>query len=353
MASVDRVCPRSALLALLVLLLAFTAAGCGRQSADEAARQAGTDTVAADTGAFDLGDGEEEQGGTGAFGDALSGRIRADGSSTVGPFLSLAAERFGRDNPDVKVTVGVSGTGGGFERFCRGETDLSTASRPIKDEEEAACRKKGVEYAELAVSNDALSVIVNPANDWVDCLTVEQLRRIWEPDSEIDAWNEVESRYPDVDLKLFGAGTDSGTFDYFTDAIVGEEGKSRADYSATEDDNVTVRGVAGEKGALGYLGFSYFEQNQGKLKAVEIDGGNGCVAPSVETVQGGSYTPLGRPLFVYVKKSVLERLEVETFLQYIVENETALARGALFVPLTEDQLQETQTALEQALSGIG
>jgi phosphate transport system substrate-binding protein len=276
------------------------------------------------------------------------GTIRADGSSTVGPLTTAAAERFQNENEDVRATVGISGTGGGFERFCRGETDLSNASRPIDDEEKEVCSGAGIEYVELVVANDALTVVVNPENDWTTCLTVEQLKKIWEPGSKVDSWNDVDPSFPDEKMTLFGAGTDSGTFDYFTDEINGEEGASRSDYSATEDDNVTVRGVAGEKGGLGYFGFSYFEENQGQVKAVEIDSGDGCVAPSVETAQSGEYKPLSRPLFVYAKATSLERQEVRDFLTYMLDNATEISEAAQFVPPTDEQLTESRSALEAA-----
>ena len=318
--------PRSALLHLPVLALA--AAGCG-----------GDDDSAGGTG------------GTGGGGE-LSGRIQADGSSTVGPFTTRAAERFQQENSGVQVTVGVSGTGGGFERFCAGETDLSNASRPIKDEEIASCEENGVEYVEFQVANDALTIVVNKENDWADCLTVEQLNAIWKPGSEIDNWSQVpDADFPDQDMKLFGAGTDSGTFDYFTDEINGEEGASRSDYSATEDDNVTVQGVSGDEGAMGYFGFSYFEENQDSLKALEIDGGEGCVAPSVETAQDGSYTPLSRPLFVYAKTESFAKPEIEAFIGYTLENAASIAEEADYVPLTDEQVQEQQAAFEDAKAG--
>jgi phosphate transport system substrate-binding protein len=282
-------------------------------------------------------------------GSDLSGRIEADGSSTVGPYTTAAAERFQQQNSGVQITVGVSGTGGGFERFCRGETDLSNASRPIKDEEAAACKAKGIDYIEFQVANDALTVVVNKDNDWVTCLTTEQLKTIWGPGSKVSSWNQIDPSFPDQELKLFGPGTDSGTFDYFTGVINGEEGASRSDYAASEDDNTIVTGVSGEKGGLGYFGFSYFEENQDKLKAVEIDGGDGCIAPSVETAQDGSYKPLSRPLFIYVKEDSLQRPEVEGFLRYILDNETAIADAAQFVPLTDEQLTKAKADLEAAL----
>jgi phosphate transport system substrate-binding protein len=205
------------------------------------------------------GGGDDESAATTEQGQQqLSGRIQADGSSTVGPFTTLAAERFQASSPNVRVTVGISGTGGGFERFCAGETDLSDASRPIEDDEQARCEQNGVDYVEFQVANDALTVVANTDNDWVDCLTVDELEKIWEPGSKIKNWSHVRKGFPDVPVELFGPGTDSGTFDYFTDVINGEEGASRADYTASEDDNVLVRGVAGSKGGLGYFGFSYF-----------------------------------------------------------------------------------------------
>jgi phosphate transport system substrate-binding protein len=313
-------------LAVLTMLLALALAGCGSQ------REAGSD------------DDENE---TTAQSD-LSGRIEADGSSTVGPYTTAAAERFRRSNSDVRITVGVSGTGGGFERFCAGETDLSNASRAIKDEEKEACEAEGVEYVEFHIANDALTVVVNPENGWANCLTVAELNNVWEPGSKVNNWSQIRAGFPDERLRLFGAGTDSGTFDYFTDVINGEEGASRSDYSATEDDNVTVEGVSGNRGAMGYFGLSYFEQNQDSLKALEIDGGDGCVAPSVETAQSGDYKPLSRPLFIYAKRESFERPEVEAFIQFILDNEAEIAEAAQFVPLTDEQLEKAKSDFEAA-----
>jgi phosphate transport system substrate-binding protein len=321
-------------LAATLALLAVVGAGCGHERPSHAAP---TTT-------------QSEEEAIGGFEDeALSGRIQADGSSTVAPLVTLAAERFRKQEPGVKITVGVSGTGGGFERFCAGETDLSNASRPIEDGEKTACQKKRIAYRELQVANDGLSVVVSPDNDWVDCLTVEQLKKVWEPGSKVDSWKDVDPSFPDEHIELFGPGTDSGTFDYFTGAIVGEEGASRSDYSATEDDNVIVNGVSGGDGALGYIGLSYVEQNKGRLKAIGVDGGDGCVEPSAKTVQDGSYKPLSRPLFVYVAADALEeRLEVSSFLTFLLENQDSLARSALFVPLTEEQATKSLTAVEGA-----
>lgn len=281
----------------------------------------------------------------------LSGRIQVDGSSTVAPYATAAAEGFRRNNPRVQVTVGVSGTGGGFERFCAGETDLSNASRAIEDDEKAACAAKGIEYVEFQVANDALTVVVNSENDWVDCLTVPQLKQIWDTGSKVKSWRDLDPSFPDVSMKLYGAGTDSGTFDYFTGAINGEEGRSRSDYSATEDDNVTVQGVSGDQGALGYFGLSYYEQNKDQLKALEVDGGDGCVAPSVETAQDGTYQPLSRPLFIYAKKASFERPEVHAFIEFILDNEQDIAEAAQFVPLTDEQLTKAKSDLDAASTG--
>jgi len=276
--------------------------------------------------------------------------ILADGSSTVAPFTTRAAEDFKSEIPDVNVTVGISGTSGGFDRFCAGETDLSNASRPIKAAEQQLCAEAGIEYVELPVANDALTVVVNPENDWATCLTVDQLKAIWAPSSKVDSWRDVDPTFPDEPLRLYGPGTDSGTFDYFTDVIVGEEGESRPDYQASEDDNVTVEGVSGDKGALGYFGFSYFEENQDRLKAGEVDGGSGCVAPSVDSAQDGTYAPLSRPLFVYAKTSSLERPEVAEFLHYMIDNGAEIAEQAEFVPATSEQLDDAKTRLDEALS---
>jgi phosphate transport system substrate-binding protein len=326
-------------LAVLVALLALLAAGCGRERPSDAAP---SETLS------------EEEATEGFEEEALSGRVKADGSSTVAPLVSLAAERFRKQEPGVKVTVGVSGTGGGFERFCAGETDLSNASRAIKDEEKDACAKKGIRFRELQAANDGLTVVVHPDNDWVECLTVDQLRKIWEPGSKVKSWKDVDDSFPDEDLRLFGPGTDSGTFDYFTEAIVGEEGASRSDYSATEDDNVIVNGVSSSEGGLGYLGLSYVEQNEGKLKPVQIDGGDGCVEPTMETVQDGSYKPLSRPLFVYAAVDALEeKLQVSSFLEFLLDNQASLARGALFVPLTDEQVARSRTVLEGAGIDVG
>jgi phosphate transport system substrate-binding protein len=284
-------------------------------------------------------------------GPQVSGRVTADGSSTVGPYTQAAAERFERANRGAQVVVGVSGTGGGFERFCKGETDLSNASRPIKLKEAAACQRNGVQYIQFLVANDGLSVVVNKSNTWISCITPAELKKIWDKGSKVDNWNEVRSSFPNVPLKLFGAGTDSGTFDFFTEKINGKSGQSRSDYVATEDDNVTVRGVAGERGGLGYFGLSYYTENKGKLKVLKIHNGRRCVTPTVATVQAGSYKPLGRPLFVYAKKASFRRGVVRAFIRFMIANEASIARTARFVPLTKAQLAKAKRQYNNAVAG--
>ena len=300
-------------------------------------------------GVISCGDDDDNDGGGGSSGGGgnLSGTIKIDGSSTVAPLSEAAAELFQAENPDVRVTVGTSGTGGGFEKFCAGETDISDASRAIEDDEIALCKKEGIKYEEIQVANDGLAVIVNPANDFANCLTVNEVKKIYDKGSEVNNWSQVNPDFKDVEMELFGAGTDSGTFDYFTEAINGEEGRSRSDYNATEDDNVTIQGVSGADGGVGYLGLSYVEQNEGKVKAVEIDGGDGCVGPSSETVQDASYKPLSRPLFVYPSAKALQRPEVQAFVEFYLENAQPIADQALFVGLTEAQLTESQDKVAQ------
>jgi len=273
---------------------------------------------------------------------ALSGTITADGSSTVGPYTTAAAEGFQKLHKKVRITVGISGTGGGFERFCKDETDLSNASRPMKQKEAAVCRENAVRYIAFLVANDGLSVVVNKQNTWANCLTTSELKKIWEPGSKVGNWKDVRPGFPDQSLKLFGPGTDSGTFDYFTEAINGKSRASRSDYQASEDDNVLVQGVAGEKGGLGYFGYSYFLENQDKLKLLAIDGGNGCVKPSVGTVQARTYKPLARPLFIYAKAESFTRPEVQGFIKYMIDNEVAIAKKAGFISLTKAQRKKSR-----------
>jgi phosphate transport system substrate-binding protein len=289
---------------------------------------------------------DDTTGGGSSSGGDLSGSIRIDGSSTVAPLTEAVAEAFQSENPDVRVTVGTSGTGGGFEKFCAGETDISDASRAIEPEEVQACKKDGIDFEEVRVATDALTVVVNPENP-VTCLTVEQLNAIWGPDSKIDNWGDVPDLKEefDEDLQLFGPGTDSGTFDYFTEEINGEEGASRKDYNNVgEDDNATVTGVSGAPGGMGYFGYSFYQENEGTLKALEVDGGKGCVAPSAETAQNDEYVPLSRPLFIYPSASALAKPEVKAFVDYYLENVNEVAEGVGYIPLTEEQLTESQDA---------
>jgi phosphate transport system substrate-binding protein len=280
---------------------------------------------------------------------ALRGTITADGSSTVGPYAIAAAEGFQKRNPAARVTVGISGTGGGFERFCRNETDLSNASRPMKNSEAILCRDAGVTWVAFTVANDGLSVVVNKANTWVDCLTTAELKAIWNTGSKVNNWKDIRSSFPDVPLKLFGPGTDSGTFDFFTEKINGKAKASRSDYLATEDDNVIVNGVEGERGGMGYFGFSYYEENAAKLKLVKVDAGSGCIAPSVRTVQNTTYRPLSRPLFIYAKRSSFKRPVVAGYFGYIFNNEKAIAKKAGFIALTDRQLRKARYQYLQAL----
>lgn len=271
--------------------------------------------------------------------DELSGKVSADGSSTVGPITSVAAELYAGEQPNVKVSVSERGTSGGFERLCAGEVDIADASRPIKDTEKKACEDNGITYTELLIANDALTVVVNKNNDFVDCLTVDQLKKIWDKDSPVKNWNDVDSSFPNKQITLFGPGTASGTFQYFTKEINGEENRSRTDYTASEKDGPLVQGVAGDEGGLGYFGFSYYEENQDKLKAVKIDDGDGCVEPSVKTAQDGTYKPLSRPLFIYVSSNAAERKEVDDFVKFYVDNIDDITEEAKFVPLTDEQKQ--------------
>ena len=272
--------------------------------------------------------------------------VDVDGSSTVFRISQLAAEEFRVNNPGIQIPIGISGTGGGFERFTRGETDISNASRPIKDSERAAAAANGVEFIELTVANDGIAVVTHTDTTFVECLTVEQLKATWEPDSDVERWNQVDSSFPDNRLTLYGPDRDSGTFDYFTDEVVGEEGLSRSDYSASSNDNVLVQGVSSQPGTLGYFGFAYYLENRGSLNLIEVDNGDGCVEPSVETIGTGSYAPLSRPLFIYVNRASLEREEVNSFVHYYLDNAATLATGSGYVPLPE-----ADYAIEQAELG--
>lgn len=279
----------------------------------------------------------------------VSGEVVVDGSSTVQPLTAAAGELFGEENSGVNVSVGTSGTGGGFEKFCNDETDISNASRPIKPDEEAKiCEKNGVEFTELRVATDALTVVVSKDNDFIECLTTDELKTLWAPDSEgkVTTWDQVNPDFPKEKIELYGPGTDSGTFDYFTDEINGEEGASRSDYNASEDDNVIVNGVSGSANALGYFGYTYFEENADKLKAVQVDSGDGCVAPSAEAAADGTYTPLARPLFIYVKNSsYADKAQVAAFVDYYVGADAEIAKAAQYIALNDEQRTELESAL--------
>jgi len=265
--------------------------------------------------------------------------IQIDGSSTVFPVTEAVAEEFQKAKKGkVKVTVGIAGTGGGFKKFCRAETDISNASRPILKSEIEDCKKSGVQFIELPVAYDALTVIVNPKNDWVKSLTVPDLKKMWEPSAQgkVSSWNQVRAEWPNNPLKLFGPGADSGTFDYFTEAIVGKAKSSRGDFTASEDDNVLVQGVANDRNALGYFGFAYYIENQNKLKAVAIDGGKGAIGPSPKTVEDGTYQPLARPIFIYVsKKSLDSKPEVKEFVDFYLKNAAKLVKDVKYVALPQ------------------
>lgn len=312
--------------------------------------------VIAVSGAFALGSaacGSSSDSGSstgGASGASRSGTIKIDGSSTVFPFAQAAAERYKGQNPDVDIAVGESGTGGGFEKFCAGEIDISNASRPIDAKAEGPlCEKKGVEYAEVQVANDGIAIVTNKDLK-IDCLTVDQLKKLWGSASKVSRYNELAPSFPDQEVALFGPGTDSGTFDFFTEIINGKKGDTRRDYSPSEDDNVTVQGVSGDKGGLGYFGFSYYEDNADKLNLVKVDGGDGCVEPSKQAIQDGTYKPLARPLFMYPAKKSIARAEVKGFLDNVLADEPAIAEASRIVPLTAEQLKKAKAELARAES---
>ncbi len=299
--------------------------------------------------------GSDDDSGSGGSTTGLSGDISIDGSSTVGPLTEAIAEQFNADNPDVHVAVGTSGTGGGFEKFCAGETDISDASREIEDDEAKACQAKGIGYEGIQVANDALTVAINPDNP-VKCMTIDQLKSVWEPKSSIDSWSQIQGLQPsfDEDLALYSPGTDSGTFDFFTDKINGEEGAQRTAgvNDIGEDDNATVTGVSGAKGGMGYFGYSFFKENEDKVKALEIDGGNGCVAPAPASAQDGSYY-LSRPLFVYPSDKALQNPTVDAFLTFYLDNINAIAEQIGFIPMTDEQLSKSKSQLESLTGGGG
>jgi len=267
----------------------------------------------------------------------LSGTVKIDGSSTVFPITEAVAEEFRSVAPDIKVTIGVSGTGGGFKKFSRNETDINDASRPIKEKEIKACKESNVSYINLSVAYDGLAVVTNPENDWVESFTIEELKKIWEPEAQgtITRWNQVNPAWPDEEIHLFGPGVASGTYDYFTEVIVGESGSSRGDFTASEDDHVLVQGVATDKYAIGFFGLAYFEENKDKLKLAAIDNGNGPVKPNLETVGNGTYSPLSRPLFIYINNVAAQKEEVKAFVNFYLEQAPVLSQDAGYIPLPD------------------
>lgn len=289
--------------------------------------------------------------GCGGGASSESQSIRVDGSSTVFPISMAVAEEFRTDHPRVKVPVRASGTGGGMKQFSVGEIDICNASREMTESEKEICDKNKVEYIALKVAFDGLAVVVNPANDWCDCLTVEQLKSIWRPESDgtVTKWSDINPDWPDEELKLYGPGTDSGTFDYFTEVVCGEARASRADYTASENDNALVRGVVADKGALGYFGIAYYSENKDELKLLSVDSGEGCITPSEATVRDGTYEPLARPLLIYVNKKSLERPEVAEFVKFYLDNAAKQSAEVGYVPVTDEVAAENQELLSESL----
>lgn len=284
----------------------------------------------------------------------LSGEIRIDGSSTVYPITEAVAEEFLAEQPKVQVTIGVSGTGGGFKKFGRGETDISDASRPIKEKEIELCNENNISYVDLSVAYDGLAVLINPENNWVDYFTVEELKKLWEPSAQgvIMKWNQIRPEWPDEEIHLFGPGVASGTYDYFTEAVVGESGSSRGDFTASEDDNVLVQGIAGDKYGLGFFGLAYYEENQDKLNLVPVDGGSGPVSPNLETVSNGTYSPLSRPLFIYVNSTAAKHEEVQEFVKFYIENAPYLSKEVGYVPLPDEDYKTQSDKFNSFLAGL-
>jgi phosphate transport system substrate-binding protein len=280
--------------------------------------------------------------------EKLQGEIKIDGSSTVYPITEAVAEEFRVEQPDVKVTVGVSGTGGGFKKFGRGEIDINDASRPIKTQEAAACQENNIKYVDLKVAYDGLVIVINKGNTWVDHFTVAELKKMWEPEAQekVTKWNQIRASWPAEDFHLYGPGVASGTYDYFTEAIVGESGSSRGDYTASEDDNVLVQGVSGDKNGIAFFGLAYYEENKDKLKLVGVDNGNGAVMPSVETVKNGTYAPLARPVYVYVTDAAAKRAEVSAFVNFYLNNASALVPDVGYIPLTAEEYQSELAKLK-------
>jgi len=284
------------------------------------------------------GEKKETTNSTNDEGGKLTGTIKVDGSSTVFPVTEAVAEEFREIQPDVKVTIGISGTGGGFKKFSRGETNISNASRPIKDKEKKACEENNITYLELEVAYDGLAVLVNPQNDWVDSFTIDELKKVWEPAAQgkIMKWNQIRPEWPNEEIHLFGPGVASGTYDYFTEAIVGKSGSSRGDFTASEDDHVLVQGIAGDKFSLGFFGLAYYTENKDKLTLIGVHNGTEVVKPSLETVKNGTYTPLSRPLFIYVNSTSVSSPEVVEFVNFYLDTAGKLAKDVGYIPLPEE-----------------
>jgi phosphate transport system substrate-binding protein len=314
----------------LVLICSLVAAACGGQQTEQSA----------------------------AGGSQPGQVITVDGSSTVYPITEAVAEEFPKTHPGARITVGIAGTGGGFQKFCRDEIDIADASRPITAGEIEACSKTGIEFIELPVAYDGLAIVVNPKNNWASSITVAELKKLWEPPAQnkITRWNQVRAGWPDREIHLFGPGVDSGTFDYFTEAIVGKQDASRGDYTSSEDDNVIVQGVSGDENALGYFGLAYFEENQDKLKLVPVDDGDdangkGPITPSAETVSNGTYRPLSRPIFIYPKVKSLDRPEVKSFVEFYLEDGVPLVREVGYIPLKDSEYEMTRARLNSRKTG--
>lgn len=279
--------------------------------------------------------------------EGYQGRIQIDGSSTVYPVTEAFAEEFQLLNQGIRLTVGFSGTGGGFQRFCNGELDLTGASRPIRESERELCAESGIQYVEIPIALDGLSVVVNPQNDFASCLTVEELRRAWEPGSDVTTWRDIRPTFPAEPIVFYGAGTDSGTFDYFTEAIMGRAGSSRTDYQASENDNILVMGINGDRYSLGYFGYNYYVENRERVKLVAIDGGNGCVEPDEQTVRSGTYAPLSRPLFLYVTMEDLLRPEIRAFVDFALDQARLLIPPTGYIPLPEEEYDAMQASFTE------
>ena len=289
----------------------------------------------------------EEAGSGAGDGEGLAGTIEVDGSSTVAPLTDAIYEEYSAESPDVTINVGVSGTGGGFERFCAGETDISNASRAISEEEIALCEEAGVDYVELLVGTDALTMVTNPETDFVTCLTTEEVTKIFGPDEPAKTWSEVNSEFPDEELQVFAPGADSGTYDFMVEDVLDLE-EPRQDYNSSEDDNIIAQGIIGTTGSWGFFGFAYYQENSQEVRAIEYDAGEGCVAPSLESAQDGSYK-MTRPLFIYVKTESLQRPEVEAFTTYYLDNVNALIEDVGYIPVTDEDLGKAKTTLQEAL----